>query len=50
VIKNFDTPLVINPGEGITTEVTYFNNTTQTINFGFTSKDEMDVLLGYFYF
>jgi hypothetical protein len=49
LIKNFDTPIVVKPGEGITTEVTYYNNTDQMINFGFTSKDEMDILLGYYY-
>jgi hypothetical protein len=50
LIKNFDPPIIFNKGEGITTEVTYYNNTDQTIQFGFTSKDEMDILLGYFYF
>ncbi|HYM19421.1 MAG TPA: hypothetical protein VEW28_00280 [Candidatus Kapabacteria bacterium] len=50
LIKNLDTPLVINPGEGITTEVTYYNGTDQDITFGFTSKDEMDILIGYYYF
>jgi len=47
--KIFDPPIVLNPGEGLTTVVTYNNTTDNTINFGFTSKDEMDVVFGYFY-
>lgn len=48
-IKTFDTPIVLNPGEGISTEVTYYNETNKTISFGLTSEDEMDIVFGYLY-
>ncbi len=47
--KTFDPPIVLNQGEGLKSIVTYNNTTDQTINFGFTSKDEMDVVFGYYY-
>jgi hypothetical protein len=47
--KTFDPPIVLNPGEGLKTIVTYNNTTDQLIKFGFTSKDEMDVVFGYYY-
>jgi len=40
----FDTPLVIEPGEGIKTVVTYNNETDRDIRFGVTSEDEMGIL------
>lgn len=49
LIKTFDTPIVLNPNEGITTEVTYYNESDKTINFGLTSEDEMDIVFGYMY-
>ena len=47
--KNYDTPIIINPGEGITMVVTYFNNTNRIIHYGLTSLDEMAVIYGYLY-
>ncbi|MEP7235148.1 MAG: hypothetical protein ABI778_07615, partial [Ignavibacteriota bacterium] len=47
--KTFDPPIVLNKGEGLRTIVTYMNTTDQEINFGFTSKDEMNVVFGYYY-
>lgn len=46
---SFSTPIVLQPGEGLTSEVTYFNNTTKTVNFGLTSEDEMNIIFGYYY-
>ena len=40
----FDTPLVIEAGEGIRTVVTYDNETDRDIQFGVTSEDEMGIL------
>ncbi len=47
--KIFDPPIVLNTGEGLTTKVTYLNNSDNTVVFGFKSTDEMDVMYGYFY-
>ncbi len=49
LVKNFVTPLKLLKGEGLTSEVTYFNNTTKTVKFGLTSEDEMDIIFGYYY-
>ena len=49
VIKVFAQPLVLQPGEGLTSEVTYNNTTTSQISFGLTSEDEMDIIFGYYY-
>lgn len=49
LIKNFTEPLSLLKGEGLTSEVTYLNNTTKTVKFGLTSEDEMDIIFGYYY-
>ena len=49
LVKTFNTPIVLNNGEGLKYTITYFNNTTRTINFGLTSQDEMAVIYGYYY-
>ncbi|MEY3855295.1 MAG: hypothetical protein RIS68_1309, partial [Bacteroidota bacterium] len=36
-------------GEGLTSVVTYVNNTTKNLSFGLTSEDEMDIIFGYYY-
>ena len=46
---SYATPIVLQAGEGLTSEVTYFNNTTKTVNFGLTSEDEMNIIFGYYY-
>lgn len=40
----FDTPLVVEAGEGIKTVVTYDNESDRDIRFGATSEDEMGIL------
>ncbi|MEJ7758248.1 MAG: hypothetical protein WKF55_01520 [Gemmatimonadaceae bacterium] len=45
----FAQPLILQAGEGLTSEVTYNNTTTSTIKFGLTSEDEMDIIFGYYY-
>ena len=48
-IVTFDTPLVLQPGQGLISEVTYNNTTDRTIGFGLTSQDEMNIIFGYYY-
>ena len=45
----FTTPIVLNPGEGLTSEVTYYNTTSKSVAFGLTSEDEMNIIFGYYY-
>ncbi len=49
LVKNFDTPLIFNQGEGLSSEVTYYNNTNRHITFGLTSDDEMDIIFAYYF-
>jgi len=49
LLKSFSTPIVLQPGEGLTSEVTYANNTSKTVGFGLTSEDEMNIIFGYWY-
>lgn len=46
---SFATPIVLQAGQGLTSEVTYFNNTSKTVGFGLTSEDEMNIIFGYYY-
>mgnify|MGYP003333423864 FL=1 len=48
-VISFKTPIVLNPGEGLTSEVTYFNTTSKSVAFGLTSEDEMNIIFGYYY-
>lgn len=48
-IKNFTPVLTLNVGEGITSEITYKNDTDKSIAFGLTSEDEMGIIFGYYY-
>jgi hypothetical protein len=47
LVKNYSPALVLKAGEGLTTKVTYNNNTNRTIRFGVTSEDEMNILIGF---
>ncbi len=49
VVKTFSPALVLKAGEGLTTNVTYNNNTNRTIKFGVTSEDEMNILIAFKY-
>ena len=48
-IVTFKTPIDLNKGEGLTSEITYNNTTGKTVNFGLTSEDEMGIIFGYYY-
>ena len=45
----FDTPIVLQPGEGLTSEVTFHGDASKVVRFGLTSQDEMDIIFGYWY-
>ena len=49
LLKSFSTPIVLQAGEGLTSEVTYTNNTSKAVGFGLTSEDEMNIIFGYWY-
>ncbi len=46
---NFPQPIVFQPGEGLSWEVTYNNDTNRTITYGVTSEDEMNFIFGFSY-
>ncbi|GAB4020818.1 monooxygenase [Spirosoma koreense] len=48
-IITLKTPLVLQKGEGLISEITYNNTTGKTVNFGLTSDDEMGIIFGYYY-
>lgn len=48
-IVNYSNPIVLNPGEGLTSEITYNNTKSVTVYFGLTSDDEMGIIFGYYY-
>jgi hypothetical protein len=48
-VINYAKPIVLKEGEGLTSVVTYVNNTNRTLGFGLTSEDEMNIIFGYFY-
>lgn len=48
-IVTFKTPLDLQPGQGLISEITYNNTTSRIVNFGLTSEDEMGIIFGYYY-
>jgi hypothetical protein len=48
IYMNVDPPIVLNPGEGLTSEITYNNTTDKLVKFGLTSEDEMGIIFGYY--
>lgn len=49
LVQNFTTPIVLNKGEGLVSEITYNNTTDKVVKFGLTSDDEMGIIFGYYY-
>ena len=45
----FDPPIVLEPGQGLTSVITYNNTTNTTVNFGLLSVNEMGIIFGYYY-
>lgn len=48
-ILTYDQPIVLQAGEGLTSEITYNNTSDQYVTFGLTSEDEMGIVFGYAY-
>ena len=48
-LTTFKTPIDLQKGEGLTSEITYNNPTSKVLHFGLTSEDEMGIIFGYFY-
>ena len=48
-ILSFESPIVLQPGEGLTSAVTYRGDASKVVRFGLTSEDEMDIVFGYWY-
>ncbi len=46
---NFDTPIVLQPGDALVSVVTFNNVTDRAIGFGLLSTDEMNIIFGYAY-
>ncbi len=46
---NFTTPIVLEPGDGLVSVVTWNNTTSRTVTFGLASTNEMDIIFGYAY-
>ena len=46
---NFPVPIVLEPGDGLMSVVTYNNTTARTVRFGLASTDEMNIIFGYAY-
>ena len=42
-------PIVLEPGQGLKSVITWNNTTSQTITFGLKSTDEMGIIFGYYY-
>jgi hypothetical protein len=45
----FTTPIVLQPGQGLKSVITWNNTTTHTVSFGLQSTDEMGIIFGYYY-
>ncbi len=48
-VVNFTSPLILEAGEGIESEITYNNTTDKVVKFGLTSEHEMGIIFGYYY-
>ncbi|TAE56184.1 MAG: hypothetical protein EAZ89_04935 [Bacteroidetes bacterium] len=49
VVLSYATPLVLEPGEGLTSIVTFNNTTNRNIRTGVTSEDEMKLIMMYYF-
>jgi hypothetical protein len=46
-VINYTQPFILNKGEGLTSVVTFKNDSSRTIGDGVTSEDEMNIIIGY---
>ncbi len=49
ILRQYDPPLTLEPGEGLRGETIYNNDTNQTLDFGILSTDEMNIIFGSYY-
>lgn len=49
LMQSYPVPIVLKAGEGLTSVITYNNDTDHSIGFGLTSEDEMGIIFGYYY-
>jgi hypothetical protein len=47
-VINYTSPIALNAGEGVTSEITYNNVKDSAVTFGLTSDDEMGIIFGYY--
>lgn len=47
-VINYATPITLNAGQGLTSEITYNNVKSVAVKFGLTSDDEMGIIFGYY--
>jgi hypothetical protein len=45
----FPTPIVLQPGQGLKSVITWNNTTNHVVSFGLQSTDEMGIIFGYYY-
>ena len=45
----FNTPIVLQPGQGLKSVITWNNTTNHVVTFGLQSTDEMGIIFGYYY-
>ena len=45
---SYNPPIILHPGEGLKSEITYNNIKNQSVGFGLTSDDEMGIIFGYY--
>ena len=48
-IITFPQPIVLQPGQGLKSVITWNNTTNRTVTFGLQSTDEMGIIFGYFF-
>jgi hypothetical protein len=48
-LVTFATPILLQPGEGLRSIVTWHNESNRTVTFGLESTDEMAIIFGYYY-
>jgi hypothetical protein len=48
-LVTFSTPIVLQPGQGLRSVVTWHNESNATLTFGLKSTDEMAIIFGYYY-
>jgi hypothetical protein len=45
----FNTPIVLQAGQGLKSVITWNNTTSRVVTFGLQSTDEMGIIFGYYY-